>query len=89
MAPDKMRINPNTVGFVQENEQGKLVAAVCHGPQVLIEGDLLKGKQATGFIAIRDMINAGANYVDEPLMVDGNSHITATGRLGDFHHRYP
>jgi len=55
-----------------------------YGPQVLIEGDLLKGKQATGFIAIRkDMINAGANYVDEPLMVDGN-HITATGRLGIF-----
>jgi len=74
MAPDKMRINPNTVRFVQEAmEQGKLVAAVCHGPQVLIEGDLLKGKQATGFIAIRkDMINAGANYIDEPLVIDGN-----------------
>lgn len=74
MAPDRMRSNPNTVRFVQEAmEQGKIVAAVCHGPQVLIEGDLLKGKQATGFIAIRkDMINAGANYVDEPLVVDGN-----------------
>lgn len=74
MAPDKMRLNPNTVSFVQKAmEQGKLVAAVCHGPQVLIEGDLLKGKQATGFIAIRkDMINAGANYVDEPLVIDGN-----------------
>ncbi|NEQ19692.1 MAG: DJ-1/PfpI/YhbO family deglycase/protease [Microcoleus sp. SIO2G3] len=74
MAPDQMRRNPNTVRFVQEAmQQGKLVAAVCHGPQVLIEGDLLKGKQATGFIAIRkDMINAGANYIDEPLVVDGN-----------------
>lgn len=74
MAPDYMRRNPNTVRFVQEAmEQGKCVAAVCHGPQVLIEGDLLKGKQATGFIAIRkDMINAGANYIDEPLVVDGN-----------------
>ncbi|MFH7025979.1 MAG: DJ-1/PfpI/YhbO family deglycase/protease [Heteroscytonema crispum UTEX LB 1556] len=74
MAPDKMRRNPNTVSFVQEAmQQGKLVAAVCHGPQVLIEGDLLKGKQATGFSAIRkDMINAGAKYVDEPLVVDGN-----------------
>ena len=73
-APDRMRTNPNTVRFVQDAmAQGKLVAAVCHGPQVLIEGDLLKGKQATGFIAIRkDMINAGANYVDEPLVVDGN-----------------
>lgn len=74
MAPDKMRRNPNTVNFVQEAmQQGKLVAAVCHGPQVLIEGDLLRGKQATGFVAIRkDMINAGANYIDEPLVVDGN-----------------
>ncbi|WP_026735114.1 DJ-1/PfpI/YhbO family deglycase/protease [Fischerella sp. PCC 9605] len=74
MAPDKMRRNPNTVGFVQDAmQQGKLVAAVCHGPQVLIEGDLLKGKQATGFMAIRkDMINAGANYIDEPLVIDGN-----------------
>ncbi len=74
MAPDKMRRNPNTVGFVQDaTQQGKLVAAVCHGPQVLIEGDLLRGKQATGFIAIRkDMINAGANYIDQPLVIDGN-----------------
>lgn len=74
MAPDQMRRNPNTVRFVQEAmQQGKIVAAICHGPQVLIEGDLLKGKQATGFLAIRkDMINAGANYVDEPLVVDGN-----------------
>ncbi|MEH1946929.1 MAG: DJ-1/PfpI/YhbO family deglycase/protease [Nostoc sp.] len=74
MAPDKMRRNPNTVRFVQEAiQQGKLVAAVCHGPQVLIEGDLLKGKQVTGFIAIaKDITNAGANYLDEPLVVDGN-----------------
>jgi protease I len=74
MAPDTMRNNPNAVQFVQKAmELGKLVAAVCHGPQVLIEGDLLKGKNATGFISIRkDMINAGANYVDEPLVVHGN-----------------
>lgn len=74
MAPDKMRRNPNTVRFVQEAmQQGKLVAAVCHGPQVLIEGDLLQGKQATGFSAVRkDMINAGAKFHDQPLVVDGN-----------------
>ncbi|MDZ8023332.1 MAG: DJ-1/PfpI/YhbO family deglycase/protease [Nostoc sp. SerVER01] len=74
MAPDRMRRNPNTVRFVQEAvQQGKLVAAVCHGPQVLIEGDLLKGKQITGFSAIsKDITNAGANYSDEPLIVDGN-----------------
>ena len=74
MAPDKMRRNPNTVSFVQKAmEQGKWVAAVCHGPQLLIEGDLLTGRKATGFTAIRkDMINAGANYLDEPLVVDRN-----------------
>ncbi|HEY9634098.1 MAG TPA: DJ-1/PfpI/YhbO family deglycase/protease [Coleofasciculaceae cyanobacterium] len=74
MAPDTMRNNPNAVEFVQKALQlGKLVAAVCHGPQMLIEGDLLKGKNATGFVSIRkDMINAGANYLDEPLVVDGN-----------------
>ncbi|HYW18332.1 MAG TPA: DJ-1/PfpI/YhbO family deglycase/protease [Nodularia sp. (in: cyanobacteria)] len=74
MAPDKMRRNPNTVRFVQEAmQQGKWIAAVCHGPQLLIEGDLLKGRKATGFSAIRkDMINAGANYLDEPLVVDKN-----------------
>jgi len=74
MAPDKMRRNPNTVRFVQEAmQQGKWIAAVCHGPQLLIEGDLLKGRKATGFSAIRkDMINAGANYLDEPLVVDRN-----------------
>ncbi len=74
MAPDIMRTNPNTVHFVTEAmQQGKLVAAVCHGPQVLIEGDLLRGKKATGFYAIRkDMMNAGAHYINAPLVIDGN-----------------
>ncbi len=73
-APDKMRTNMKTVRFVQDAlNQGKLVAAVCHGPQVLIEGDLLKGKRATGFRAIRkDMQNAGANYENMPVVTDGN-----------------
>jgi protease I len=73
MAPDTMRTNMKTVRFVQDAmELGKLVAAVCHGPQVLIEGELLRGKRATGFRAIRkDMQNAGTDYVDEPLVVDG------------------
>jgi len=74
MAPDKMRTNMKTVRFVQDAfNQGKLVAAVCHGPQVLIEGDLLRGKRATGFRAIRkDMQNAGASYENAPVVEDGN-----------------
>ncbi len=73
-APDKMRTNMKTVRFVEDAmKAGKLVAAVCHGPQVLIEGDLLRGRRATGFRSIRkDMQNAGANYENAPLVVDGN-----------------
>lgn len=73
-APDIMRTNMKTVRFVEDAvRENKLVAAVCHGPQVLIEGDLLKGRRATGFRAIRkDMQNAGANYTDEAVVTDNN-----------------
>lgn len=83
MAPDFMRTNMKTVRFVQDAMQrNMLVAAVCHAPQVLIEGDLLRGRQATGFRAIRkDMQNAGANYVDRPLVVDAN--LLTSRRPGD------
>ncbi|PYS89758.1 MAG: type 1 glutamine amidotransferase [Acidobacteria bacterium] len=83
MAPDRMRTNMKTVRFVQHAfEQGKLVAAVCHGPQVLIEGDLLKGRRATGFRAIRkDMQNAGARFMDAPVITDGN--LITSRRPGD------
>ncbi|MDX2099108.1 MAG: DJ-1/PfpI/YhbO family deglycase/protease [Leptolyngbyaceae cyanobacterium bins.59] len=83
MAPDSMRTNMKMVRFVSEAmHQGKLIAAICHGPQVLIEGDLLKGKQATGFRAIRkDMHNAGAEVIDAPLAVDGN--LITSRRPGD------
>ena len=83
IAPDRMRTNMKTVRFVQRAvEQGKLVAAVCHGPQVLIEGDLLRGRRATGFRAIRkDMQNAGAHFEDAPLVADGN--LVTSRRPGD------
>lgn len=82
-APDRIRANPNAVSLVMDAmAQGKIVAAVCHGPQVLIEADQLRGKQATGFRAIRkDIQNAGATYIDEPVVVDQNL-ITAR-RPGD------
>lgn len=74
VAPDKIRTNPNAVSLVAEAmNQNKLIAAICHGPQVLIEANLLQGKRATGFRAIRqDLINAGADYLDEPIVIDGN-----------------
>jgi protease I len=54
-------------------KQGKLVASICHGQWVLCSADILKGKKATCFFAIKaDVINAGANYVDQEVVVDGN-----------------
>jgi protease I len=54
-------------------EQGKVVAAICHGPWVLCSTQALKGKKATCFFAIKDdVINAGAKYQDAEVVRDGN-----------------
>lgn len=73
-APDRVRQIPEVLEFVRNmHEQGKLVAAFCHGPWVLISAQLLKGKRATGYVGIKDdIINSGAEYVDEPAVEDGN-----------------
>lgn len=73
-APDRIRTNRQAVRLVADAiEQGKVVAAVCHGPQVLIETDMLRGKQVTGFQAIRtDLQNAGATYLDRPVVESGS-----------------
>ena len=53
--------------------QNKPVAAICHAGSLLISANVLKGKTATCFMAIKDdMINAGIDYVDEEVVVDGN-----------------
>ncbi|MGF1497017.1 MAG: type 1 glutamine amidotransferase domain-containing protein [Elainellaceae cyanobacterium] len=82
-APDHIRTNQNAVRLVMNAmAQGILVAAICHGPQVLIEADQLRGKRATGFRSIRkDMQNAGATYVDESVVIDGN--LITSRRPGD------
>ena len=73
-APDRMRIHPGLVQLVKEaNSKGKVIAAVCHGPQMLIEADIVRGKTTTSWPSVRtDLRNAGANVVDEPVVVDGN-----------------
>jgi len=70
--PDKLRRNETAVKFVKSFfENHKPVAAICHGPQILAEADVLKGRKITSFSSIkRDMINAGANWVDEEVVVD-------------------
>ena len=78
-APDRLRRYPEILEFVRRHyEAGKIVAAVCHGPWVLISAGIVKGKRVTGYYAIKDdLINAGAIYTGKPVEVDGNL-ITAT-----------
>ena len=73
-APDILRRYPPVNAFVKKCfAQGKVVAAICHGGWVLASADVLRGKKATCFFAIKDdMINAGAHYVDEEVVVDGH-----------------
>jgi protease I len=73
-APDYMRREESMIRFVRQAAQaGKLLAAICHGGWLLCCTDALKGKKATGFVAIKhDMMNAGAEWVDEACVVDGN-----------------
>ena len=72
-APDFMRRTEAMIRLVSDMaEQGKVVAAICHGPWVLCSTQALKGKKATCFFAIKDdVINAGANYVDAEVVRDG------------------
>jgi protease I len=73
-APDHMRRCEPMIRLVSTMaEQGKVVAAVCHGPWILCSTQALKGRRATCFFAIKDdVINAGANYVDAEVVRDGN-----------------
>ena len=73
-APDYLRRHPAVLRLVSTMaEQGKVVAAICHGPWVLCSTQALKGRRATCFFAIKDDVsNAGARYVDAEVMRDGN-----------------
>lgn len=70
--PDNLRAHDGAVGFVREFVQsGKPVAAICHGPWTLVEADVLRGRTVTSYPSIRtDLRNAGANVVDEEVVVD-------------------
>lgn len=70
--PDKLRTNSKAVSFVKSFfENKKPVGAICHGPWLLAEADVLNGRKITSYNSIKtDMINAGANWVDEEVVVD-------------------
>lgn len=70
--PDAMRTNDRALNFARYFfREGKPVAVICHGPQVLISADLVRGRRMTSWPAIKvDMRNAGARWVDEEVVVD-------------------
>lgn len=70
--PDKLRLNKDAVAFASAFlDEGKPVAAICHGPQTLIETGMLKGRKLTSYPSLQtDLKNAGANWVDEEVVVD-------------------
>ncbi|MFA5313513.1 MAG: type 1 glutamine amidotransferase domain-containing protein [Methanomassiliicoccales archaeon] len=73
-APDRMRRHPAMNEFAKRTfDSGKLIAAICHGPSVLVSANVLRGRKATSFHSIKDdVINAGARYLDKEVVVDGN-----------------
>lgn len=72
-APDLMRRYPEMVNIVKEaDKRGKVIAAICHAGWMLVSAGILKGKKATCFFAIKDdLVNAGAQYVDQEVVRDG------------------
>lgn len=72
MNPDKLRIDEHVVAFIKSmGEAGKPIAAICHGPWTLIEAGLVKGKRMTSWPSVKtDLRNAGAEWVDEEVVVD-------------------
>jgi len=72
MNPDKLRMNDKAVGFVRAFfAEGRPVSAICHGPQILIDAGVVEGRRMTSYPSLRqDLINAGANWVDQEVVVD-------------------
>jgi protease I len=71
--PDKLRLDPQAIAFVRAFvDAGKPIAAICHGPWTLIDAGGAKGKKMTSWPSLRaDLINAGATWMDQPVVQDG------------------
>lgn len=74
MNPDILRMNDAAIDLVEDfAEAGKPIAAICHGPWLLIEADVVEGRTVTSWPSVRtDLANAGANVVDQEVAIDGN-----------------
>jgi protease I len=74
MNPDNLRLLPRAIEFIKQIAQaGKPIAAICHGSWPLIDAGVVKGHTMTSWSSIKtDLINAGANWVNEPVVCDGN-----------------
>lgn len=72
MNPDRLRMNSKAVQFVRAFfEQGKPVAAICHGPWTLVEADVVRGRTVTSWPSLRtDLTNAGARWIDQEVVTD-------------------
>jgi deglycase len=72
--PDQLRGDENAVSFVREfHEAGKPIAVICHGPWVLVESGVVRGKRVTSWPTLEtDIRNAGGEWVDQEVVVDGN-----------------
>lgn len=70
--PDLLRVNPKAVSMIQAfDKAGKPIAAICHGPWLLVEAGILNGRRATSYKSIRtDVVNAGAEWQDKAVVVD-------------------
>jgi protease I len=72
--PDQLRTDRAAIALIRQfASEGKPVGAICHGPWLLVEADLLRGRKATSWPSIRtDLRNAGAEVIDQPAVTDGN-----------------
>ena len=72
--PDQLRTHPNVIALIKDfDRQGKPIAAICHGPWLLVEADLVRDRRVTSWPSIRtDLRNAGGNVVDDQAVTDGN-----------------
>ena len=78
-AMEKIRQNKKIIDFISEfNNAKKIIACICSGAQLLISAKVVKGRKIAGYYSMKDdLINAGANYTDEPAVIDQNIVTTA------------